>query len=153
MSSDAAADAGTTQKIGDEKGKDVRSTNILAARAVADTVRTSLGPKGMDKMIQDPKGEVIISNDGATILAQMKLTHPTAKMMAELSKAQDVEAGDGTTSVVVIAGALLQAAERLLSKGIHPQMITEAFLQAAEKADEILTSVSLPVELTNREQL
>ncbi|CAE8605704.1 unnamed protein product, partial [Polarella glacialis] len=96
------------QKINDEKGMDVRMSNILAARAVADTVRTSLGPKGMDKMIMDPKGQVIISNDGATILAKMKLTHPTAKMMAELSKAQDIEAGDGTTSVVVIAGALLQ---------------------------------------------
>jgi len=125
--------AGTTQKVGDEKGKDVRMTNILAARAVADTVRTSLGPKGMDKMIQDPKGEVVITNDGATILAQMKLQHPTAKMMVELSKAQDVEAGDGTTSIVVIAGALLQAAERLLNKGIHPQTITEAFLQASDR--------------------
>lgn len=141
------------QKVNDEKGQDVRMTNILAARAVADTVRTSLGPKGMDKMIQDPKGEVLISNDGATILQQMKLTHPTAKMMVELSKAQDVEAGDGTTSVVVIAGALLQAAERLLSKGIHPQTITEAFLQAAEKAEEVLTSVAVPVDLANREQL
>merc|ERR1712151_221916 len=112
-----------------------------------------LGPKGMDKMIQDPKGEVLISNDGATILQQMKLVHPTAEMMVELSKAQDVEAGDGTTSVVVIAGALLQAAEKLLSKGIHPQTITEAFLQAAEKADEILTAVATPVDLSNREQL
>merc|ERR1712048_955047 len=98
-------------------------------------------------------GEVLISNDGATILQQMKLSHPTAKMMVELSKAQDVEAGDGTTSVVVIAGALLQAAERLLSKGIHPQTITEAFLQAAEKADEILTAVAVPVDLQNRDQL
>merc|ERR1712151_1162036 len=112
-----------------------------------------LGPKGMDKMIQDPKGEVLISNDGATILQQMKLSHPTAKMMAELSKAQDVEAGDGTTSVVVIAGAFLQAAEKLLNKGIHPQTITEAFLQAAEKADEILTDVAMPVDLSNRDQL
>merc|ERR1719382_2029379 len=144
---------GTMQKVGDEKGIDVRTTNILAARAVADTVRTSLGPKGMDKMIQDPKGEVLISNDGATILQQMKLTHPTAKMMVELSKAQDVEAGDGTTSVVVTAGALLQAAERLLAKGIHPQTITEAFLMAADKAEEILTSMSVPVDLENREQL
>merc|ERR1719161_2672224 len=139
--------------IQDPKGKDVRSTNILAARAVADTVRTSLGPKGMDKMIQDPKGEVIISNDGATILQQMKLTHPTAKMMVELSKAQDVEAGDGTTSVVVMAGALLQAAEKLLSKGIHPQTITEAFLMASNKADEILQDVAVPVDLGNRDQL
>merc|ERR1719382_2363217 len=144
---------GTTQKLGDEKGKDVRFTNILAARAVADTVRTSLGPKGMDKMIQDSKGEVVITNDGATILQQMNLAHPTAKMMVELSKAQDVEAGDGTTSVVVTAGALLQAAERLLAKGIHPQTITEAFLMAADKAEEILTSMSMPVDLTNREQL
>merc|ERR1711953_509203 len=98
-------------------------------------------------------GEVIISNDGATILQQMKLSHPTAKMMVELSKAQDVEAGDGTTSVVVIAGALLQAAEKLLCKGIHPQIITESFLQAVEKAEEILTDASMPVDLTNRDQL
>jgi len=147
------ADVGTTAKLADEKGKDVRTSNILAARAVADTVRTSLGPKGMDKMIQDPKGEVVISNDGATILEKMKLAHPTAKMMVELSKAQDVEAGDGTTSVVVIAGALLQAAEKLLTKGIHPQTITEAFLQAAEKAEEILDDVAVPVDLGNRDQL
>jgi len=155
MASNAMAGMGanTRQKANDEKGADVRTSNILAARAVADTLRTSLGPKGMDKMIQDAKGEVIISNDGATILQQMKLLHPTAKMMAELSKAQDVEAGDGTTSVVVVAGALLGAAERLLSKGIHPQSITEAFLVAAEKADEILTEMSIPVDLANREQL
>lgn len=146
-------EAGTSAKLADEKGKDVRTSNILAARAVADTVRTSLGPKGMDKMIQDPKGEVVITNDGATILEKMKLAHPTAKMMVELSKAQDVEAGDGTTSVVVIAGALLQAAEKLLTKGIHPQTITEAFLQAAEKAEEILDGVAIPVDLGNREQL
>jgi len=128
-------------------------TNIIAAKAVADTVRTSLGPKGMDKMIQEPKGEVLISNDGATILAKMKLQHPTAKMMAELSKAQDIEAGDGTTSVVVIAGALLGAAQKLLNKGIHPQTITEAFLNASEKAEEILESVAIPVDLSNRDQL
>merc|ERR1719188_1981226 len=83
----------------------------------------------------------------------MKLSHPTAKMMVELSKAQDVEAGDGTTSVVVTAGALLQAAERLLAKGIHPQTITEAFLMAADKAEEILTDMSMPVSLTDRDSL
>merc|ERR1719272_2168233 len=149
----AFAAVGTTQKVGDEKGRDVRTTNILAARAVADVVRTSLGPKGMDKMIQDGRGQVVITNDGATILQQMKVAHPTAKMMVELSKAQDIEAGDGTTSVVVIAGGLLQAAERLLTKGIHPQTITEAFLQAAEKAEEILIEASVPVVLTNRDQL
>jgi T-complex protein 1 subunit delta len=147
------AELGTTAKLNDEKGKDVRTSNILAARAVADTVRTSLGPKGMDKMIQDPRGEVVITNDGATILEKMKLAHPTAKMMVELSKAQDVEAGDGTTSVVVIAGALLQAAEKLLAKGIHPQTITEAFLDAASKAEEILEGVAVKVDLSNRDSL
>lgn len=147
------AEATTNQKVGDEKGRDVRMTNIMAARAVADVVRTSLGPKGMDKMIQDGKGEVIISNDGATILQQMKLAHPTAKMMVELSKAQDVEAGDGTTSVVVLAGALLGAAERLLQKGVHPQTITEAFLQAAEKAEQILDEAAVPVDLSNHDAL
>ncbi|CAE8696133.1 unnamed protein product [Polarella glacialis] len=138
-------------KVSDEKGHDVRSSNILAARAVADTIRTSLGPKGMDKMIQEANGQVMISNDGATILEKMKLTHPTARMMAELSRAQDIEAGDGTTTVVVLAGALLQASERLLDQGIHPQTITEAFLKAADKADEILKQASLPVDLSNRE--
>ena len=144
---------GGKQKANDEKGQDVRLSNILAAKAVSDTVRTSLGPKGMDKMIQEPKGEVLISNDGATILSKLKLQHPTAKMMAELSKAQDIEAGDGTTSVVVIAGALLHAAERLLKKGIHPQTITEAFLQAAHKAEEVLDAVAQPVDLADREHL
>merc|ERR1719296_624169 len=95
-------------------------------------------------MIQDPKGEVVITNDGATILQQMKLTHPTAKMMVELSKAQDVEAGDGTTSVVVTAGALLQAAERLLAKGIHPQTIAE---DAVLKVIDPATATN--VDLTN----
>lgn len=144
---------GSAQKVGDEKGHDVRATNILAARAVADILRTSLGPKGMDKMIQESKGEVIISNDGATILNHMKLAHPCAKMMIELSKAQDIEAGDGTTSVVVLAGSLLQAAERLLDKGIHPQTITESYLQAAEKAQEIITEMSIPVDLSDEKQL
>lgn len=141
------------QKVGDEKGQDVRRTNILAARAVADTIRTSLGPRGMDKMIQDAKGEVVITNDGATILQQMNLAHPCAKMMVEVSKSQDIEAGDGTTSVVVIAGALLQAAEALLNKGIHPQVITEAFLMAVEKAEQVLTEMSVPLDLTDRDAL
>lgn len=97
-------------KVESEKTKDIRTTNIIAAKAVADVVRTSLGPRGMDKMIQDGKGQVLITNDGATILKQMEVVHPTAKMLVEISKAQDIEAGDGTTSVVVIAGALLKAA-------------------------------------------
>lgn len=96
-------------KVDSEKSKDIRQSNIIAAKAVADVVRTSLGPRGMDKMIQDSKGEVLITNDGATILKQMEVIHPTAKMLVEISKAQDIEAGDGTTSVVVMAGSLLRA--------------------------------------------
>ena len=99
-----------------EKRQDIRTSNILACKAIADCVRTSLGPRGMDKMIKKPDGEVVITNDGATILQQMKVVHPAAKMMVDLSKAQDVEAGDGTTSVVVICGALLAACEQLLAK-------------------------------------
>jgi len=127
--------------------------NIVAAKAVATAVRTSLGPRGMDKMIQDGKGGVIITNDGATILKQMSVSHPTAKMLVELSKSQDIEAGDGTTSVVVLAGALLTAAEKLLEKGLHPQKITQGFLSAAEKSEEILTEMSKPVDLEDRDSL
>merc|ERR1719228_3170926 len=104
-------------------------------------------------MIQDPKGEVTITNDGATILDQMKVIHPAAKMLVELSKAQDIEAGDGTTSVVVIAGSLLEAADRLLKKGIHPTSISEAFQRAAAKSVEILTGMANPVDLSDRDKL
>lgn len=137
----------------DDKGKDVRLANISAAKAVASAVRTSLGPRGMDKMIQDARGQVIITNDGATILKQMQVLHPTAKMLVELSKSQDIEAGDGTTSVVVIAGALLSAAEQLLEKGIHPQSISDGFAIAAAKADEIIREISIPISLADRESL
>merc|ERR1719506_906138 len=104
-------------------------------------------------MIQSGKGDVIISNDGATILKKMELNHPCAKMLVELSKSQDVEAGDGTTSVVVIAGALLKAAQDLLDTGLHPQVITDAFLAAAAKSDEILKAMSIPVNLTDHSSL
>merc|ERR1719230_320088 len=107
----------------------------------------------MDKMIQQEDGEVVISNDGATIMSKMQVHHPTAKMLVELSKAQDVEAGDGTTSVVVICGALLNACGLLLEKGIHPTTITEAFQKSQAKADEILESIARPVDLTDREML
>lgn len=104
-------------------------------------------------MIVNASGEVIITNDGATILQKMEVTHPAAKMLVDVSRAQDVEAGDGTTTVVVIAGALLGAAEDLLQKGIHPTMISDAFLQAANKAKEILRGVAIPVDLSDRESL
>ena len=137
----------------EDKGRDVRLSNIAAAKAVSSAVRTSLGPRGMDKMIVDARGQVVITNDGATILKQMQVSHPTAKMLVELSKSQDIEAGDGTTSVVVMAGALLSAAEQLLEKGIHPQSISEGFMVAAAKADEILREISIPISLEDRDSL
>lgn len=124
----------------------MRSTNIQAAKAVADCIRTSLGPRGMDKMIKDSRGEILITNDGATILQKMDVVHPTAKMLVEISKAQDVEAGDGTTSVVILAGALLKAAESLLEKGIHPNIISEGFQAALDfSLNTIEKHLSIPV--------
>jgi len=131
----------------------IRNSNIVAAKAVADAVRTSLGPRGMDKMIQTGNGEVTITNDGATILKQMSVIHPASKMLVELSKAQDIEAGDGTTTVVVLAGSLLDAASRLVAKGLHATTIADAFEKAADKATEILRSISIPTELSDRESL
>lgn len=128
-------------------------SNISAAKAVASAVRTSLGPRGMDKMIVDARNQVVITNDGATILKQMQVVHPTAKMLVELSRSQDIEAGDGTTSVVVIAGALLSAAEQLLEKGIHPQAISEGFMMAAAEADKILREIAIPISLEDRNSL
>lgn len=143
---------GDSQK-GNAKERDVRMSNIIAAKAVADTVRTSLGPRGMDKMIQKADGEVLITNDGATILSQMQVFHPTAQMLVQLSKSQDIEAGDGTTGVCVIAGALLSACSGLLTKGIHPTMIAESFKEAAAKAEEVLVGVAKPVDLKNRDSV
>lgn len=136
-----------------EKPVQVRETNITAAKAVADAIRTSLGPKGMDKMIKSGDGNVTITNDGATILKKMQVLHPVAKMLVDLSKAQDIEAGDGTTSVVVVAGSLLGAASRLLDKGIHPTVISEAFQKAAAKTIEFMTKMSTSVDLSDKESL
>ncbi|KAJ1757137.1 T-complex protein 1 subunit delta [Coemansia sp. RSA 2523] len=136
-----------------DKPTQVRLSNITAAKAVADAIRTSLGPRGMDKMIETGKKEVVISNDGATILKHMSVLHPAARMLVDLSAAQDVEAGDGTTSVVVLAGSLLSAAEKLLKKGIHPTQIAEGFQNAAVEAVKILEDISIPVDLEDRESL
>ncbi|KAH6582568.1 hypothetical protein BASA50_010675 [Batrachochytrium salamandrivorans] len=153
MTTAAAAGPKASQFKDKSKPVEVRSSNIVAGRAVASAIRTSLGPKGMDKMIQFGRNEVVISNDGATILKHMAVMHPAAKMLVDLSAAQDVEAGDGTTSVVVLAGSLLGAAESLLDKGIHPTTIAEAFTRAADKATEFLTEMSTPLELSDRESL
>ncbi|KAI0293103.1 t-complex protein 1 [Russula brevipes] len=142
-------------KTFNDKGKpmEVRLSNLVAAKAISDAVRTSLGPRGMDKMIQTSKGEVIVTNDGATILRSIQALHPASKMLVDLSAAQDVEAGDGTTTVVVLAGSLLGAAERMLQKGIHPTIIAESFLKASAKAVEFLTEISAPIDLNDRTTL
>jgi len=145
--------SGGLMRAKNTKPEEIRKSNIQAAKALSDAVRTSLGPRGMDKMIQDAKGEVTITNDGATILNQMNVIHPAAKMLVELSKAQDIEAGDGTTSVVVLAGSLMEAAEKLLAKGIHPTTISDSFQKAANKSVEILTNMAIPVDLSDRESL
>ncbi|CAI5759466.1 unnamed protein product [Candida verbasci] len=136
-----------------EKPQEVRKANILAARAVSDAIRTSLGPKGMDKMIKTKQGDIIISNDGATILKHMAVLHPAARMLVDVSHAQDVEAGDGTTTVAILTGAFLGAAERLLNKGIHPTLISESFQRAAQRSCEILLDMSYKIDLKDREQL
>jgi T-complex protein 1 subunit delta len=137
----------------EEKPKDVRHNNILAAKTLSDIVRTSLGPKGMDKMIKDAKGKVIITNDGATIVNHLQVLHPTAKMLVETSKAQDIAAGDGTTSVVILAGALLGQAQILLDKNISPTVIADGFTDACNEAQKIIDDLEKKVELTDKDAL
>ena len=125
-----------------ESGKDAQRNNIEAAKAIADTVKSALGPKGMDKMLVDSLGDITISNDGATIMKQMDVDHPTAKMIIEIAKGQDQEVGDGTTTAVVIAGELLKQAELLLDQNVHPTVIANGYKLASNKTAEILSSIS-----------
>ncbi|AIF68550.1 thermosome subunit [Palaeococcus pacificus DY20341] len=134
-------------------GRDAQRLNILAARIIAETVRTTLGPKGMDKMLVDSLGDIVITNDGATILDEMDIQHPAAKMMVEVAKTQDKEAGDGTTTAVVIAGELLRKAEELLDQNIHPSIIVKGYTMAAEKAQEIIDSIAKDVEVDDEATL
>ena len=123
-------------------GKNAQRTNIMAAKLVAETVRTTLGPKGMDKMIVDSLGDVTVTNDGVTILEEMQIEHPAAKMIVEVAKTQEAEVGDGTTTAVVIAGELLKNAENLLDKEVHPTVIAKGYRLAEEKAQEILNKMA-----------
>ncbi len=134
-------------------GRDAQRLNILAARIIAETVRTTLGPKGMDKMLVDSLGDIVITNDGATILDEMDIQHPAAKMMVEVAKTQDKEAGDGTTTAVVIAGELLRKAEELLDQNIHPSIIIKGYALAAEKAQEILDQMAKEIDVDDVETL
>ncbi len=127
-------------------GRDAQRTNILAAKLVAETVRTTLGPKGMDKMIVDSLGDITITNDGVTILEEMQIEHPAAKMLVEVAKTQEDEVGDGTTTAVVLAGELLKNAERLLEQEIHPTVIVRGYQIASEKSMEILQNMAEKVD-------
>merc|ERR1711881_812323 len=129
-------------------GTDAIKSHILAAKTVANTVKTSLGPNGLDKMMVSPDGEVTVTNDGATILDKMDVSHQIAKLMVELSKSQDDEIGDGTTGVVVLAGALLEQAEELLDRGIHPIRIADGYDQACDIAVAELDKIADVIEFT-----
>jgi thermosome len=136
-----------------ERGRGAQHANITAARIVAEAVKSSLGPKGMDKMLVDSLGDVTITSDGHTILKEMDIQHPAAKMMVEVSKATDDEVGDGTTSVVVVAGELLGKAEDLIEKNVHPTILIDGYQRAAEKALETLEKIAIPVEPNDKGSL
>ncbi|MCL2688210.1 MAG: TCP-1/cpn60 chaperonin family protein, partial [Methanobrevibacter sp.] len=124
-------------------GRDAQRNNILAGKVLAETVRTTLGPKGMDKMLVDGLGDIVVTNDGVTILKEMDIEHPAAKMLVEVAKTQEDEVGDGTTTAVIIAGELLKKSESLLDMDIHPTIVAMGYRQAAEKAQEILEDISI----------
>lgn len=126
-------------------GKTAQKNNILAARVLAETVKTTLGPKGMDKMLVDRAGNITVTNDGVTILEEMEIEHPAAKMLVEIAKTQEKEVGDGTTTVVMLAGRLLENAEKLLNQKIHPTIIIQGFRLAQKKSQEILKSISIEI--------
>ncbi|MGC8496874.1 MAG: thermosome subunit beta [Thermoplasmata archaeon] len=136
-----------------ETGKDAMKNNIAAAKAIAEAVRSTLGPRGMDKMLVDGLGDVVITNDGVTVMKEIDVDHPAAKMMVEVAKTQDQEAGDGTTTAVILTGELLKQAESLLEQNVHPTVITSGYRLASERAKEILESISEKISIDNREVL
>src|SRR5215471_12540017 len=137
----------------ENKGRDAQKNNITAAKIVGEIVKTSLGPRGMDKMLVDTLGDVTITNDGATILKEIDVQHPAAKMLVEVSKSVDNEVGDGTTSSVVLAGALLEKAEDLISKDVHPSVIVDGYTAAAEQALKLLQKAAVKADVKDKELL
>ena len=133
------------------RGREAQHSNIAAAKIVAESVKSSLGPKGMDKMLVDSFGDVTITSDGRTILDEMDIQHPAAKMLVEVAKTQDNEAGDGTTTAVIIAGELLNRAEELIDKNVHPTIIIDGYKKASEKALETLEKIAIPVDLKSQD--
>lgn len=135
------------------RGRDARENNIMAVRALSDAIRTSLGPRGQDKMLVDSLGDVTITNDGATILDEIEVQHPAAKMLVQVAKAQDSETGDGTTTAVVLCGELLKHAEGLITSGVHPTVIISGYRKAVDKASEILNNMSIDCSKEERNKL
>jgi thermosome len=140
---------GTTR----EKGKGARSNNVMAALAISDAVKSTLGPKGMDKMLVDSMGDVVVTNDGATILKEIDVEHPAAKMIVEVAKSQDEECGDGTTTAVIITGELLKYAGELIDQNVHPTVITRGFKLASEKAIDLLTQGAISIKKDDKQTL
>jgi chaperonin GroEL (HSP60 family) len=137
----------------ESKGKEAQKNNITAAKLIGELVKTSLGPRGMDKMLVDSLGDVTITNDGATILKEIDVQHPAAKMMVEVAKSVDNEVGDGTTSSVVFAGALLEKAEDLINKHVHPSLIVDGYDAASEQALKLLRKIAVKVDIKDKELL
>jgi thermosome len=135
------------------RGREAQHNNIMAARIIAEAVRSSLGPRGMDKMLVDSLGDITITSDGKTILDEIEVEHPAAKMMVEIAKTQDKEVGDGTTTAVVVAGELLTKAEELLNKNVHPTVIIDGYRKAADKALDVLEKIAIPIDSTNKDFL
>ena len=138
---------------GRSTGRDAQKNNIMAAKIVAEAVKSTLGPCGMDKMLVTSMGDVAITNDGATIMKELDIQHPAAKMLVEVAKAQDNEVGDGTTTAVILAGELLSKAEGLLDKNVHPTVIIEGYKKASEKAQEILDQIAIPISIDDDKTL
>lgn len=135
------------------RGSEAMHANIMAAKIVSDAIKSSFGPKGMDKMLVDNFGDITITSDGATMLKEMDIQHPAAKMMVEISKTQDDEVGDGTTSVVILAGELLSKAEDLVEKKVHPTVIIDGYRKAASEALNVLEEIGIPVDPKNKDYL
>jgi len=138
---------------GRKRGREAQRNNIMAARIISEVLRTTLGPRGMDKMLIDSLGDITITNDGAAILDEVEVEHPAAKMMVEVAKTQDDMVGDGTTTAVVLAGELLKRAEELLDQNIHPLIIVSGYRKAAQKAVEILNEIGTKVDIEDRATL
>mmetsp|Transcript_24793 Transcript_24793/g.24303 ORF Transcript_24793/g.24303 Transcript_24793/m.24303 type:complete len:339 (+) Transcript_24793:13-1029(+) len=141
------------QNVSREQGKNAQGANIKAARAVSDIVRTTLGPKSMLKMLLDPMGGIVLTNDGNAILREIDVAHPAAKSLIELARAQDEEVGDGTTSVIILAGEILNAVEGFLEKGIHPTVIVDAYFKALEEICVLIEDLGVPIDIENEDDL